>query len=216
MKPITLPGIDDYATRHTTKDSEMLALLTRQTRQEFEAWTMISGPQVARLLEALVWALQARTILEIGTFTGYSAISMASVLPENGRLITCEMNPRHAESARENISRSPYGGRVTIEVGPALETIRRLSDTFDLIFIDADKKQYLEYFEATLPKLAPRGLMVADNTLWNGDVLYDFQNDEIVAALRKFNDAVSSDPRVISVLLTVRDGLTLIRRRRVI
>jgi caffeoyl-CoA O-methyltransferase len=165
-----------------------------------------------RFLETLVWLLPARRILEIGTFTGYSAMSMAAALPPDGRVITCEVSPERADVARRHFDASPWGDRIEIRVGPALDTLATLDGPFDLVFIDADKTNYRNYYEATLPKLAERGLMAVDNVLWSGRVLdSDDQSDDTVA-IRQFNDFVRDDPRVTCVMITVRDGVTLVRR----
>jgi caffeoyl-CoA O-methyltransferase len=211
MRSITLPGIEEYALSHTSPDPAAMLPLIEETYSRCEAPQMLSGSLVARLLQILVYALQPRLILEIGTFTGYSALSMAAVLPPSGRLITCELNHANAAIARKNISASPYADRITLEIGPALQTIGRLEGPFDLVFIDADKVSYLDYFEAVLAKLADPGIIAADNTLWNGDVMIGSSPDAEVMALRQFNQLVCADPRVTSVLLTVRDGVTLIR-----
>lgn len=211
MRPITLPGIDEYAERHTTPDPEPLLRLADETRRDFAVPQMMVGPVEGRFLQMLVFAMRPRLVLEIGTFTGYSSITMAAVLPPGGRIVTCEVDERHAETARRHIAASPYADRIAIEVGPALATIARLDGPFDLVFIDADQVGYLEYFEAVLPRLSPNGLIAADNTLWNGDVLAARNGDVDVAAIRRFNDAIAADPRVSSVLLTIRDGVTLIR-----
>ena len=138
---------------------------------------MLTGPVEGRLLELLVHMSGARRVLEIGTFTGYSALSMAAALPEDGRIDTCEIEEKHVEIARRYFAESPHGDKITIHVGPALETIARLEGTFDLVFIDADKVNYDNYYEAVLPRLSERGLIVIDNTLWSGHVL-DPQDDE--------------------------------------
>lgn len=210
MKPITLPGIDEYVHENTSPEPQYLTVLQQNTQRDFEAPQMILGVQGARLLQALIYALKPKLVLEIGTFTGYSALSMAAALPTDARIITCELKEQHAQAARTNIAASPYADRISIEIGPALETIRGLRGPFDFVFMDADKTQYLECFEAVLPKLSPRGMIAADNTLWNGDVLDPSAADKDAQALRKFNSSVAKDPRVTSVLLTVRDGLTLI------
>jgi caffeoyl-CoA O-methyltransferase len=150
-------------------------------------------------------------VLEIGTFTGYSALSMAAALPEGGRIDTCDIEPKHVEVAQRYVDQSPYADRITIHLGPALETIARLEGTFDLVFIDADKPNYANYYEAVLPRLSARGLIAIDNTLWSGRVL-DPQ-DEQSQAIAALNDAIAADERVVAVQLTVRDGVTLVRRR---
>lgn len=210
MKAITLDGIDEYATLSTSPEPKFMSELTADTKKELDNPQMIVGLQGARLLQALVYALRPQLIVEIGTFSGYSSLAMAAALPPNGRIISCEINPRHAAISRRNIDRSKYADRVAVEVGPALDTIARLNGPFDFVFMDADKTQYLDYFEAVLPKLSAHGMIAADNTLWNGDVLDGFSSDTDVKSLREFNAAVASDPRVTAVLLTVRDGITLI------
>ena len=212
MKPITLPGIDEYAARCTTPDPAPLVALAERTRRDFDLPQMMVGPVEARFLQMLVIALRPRLVLEIGTFTGYSALSMAAVLPPGGRIVTCEASERHAAEARRNVAASASADRITIELGPALDTIARLDGPFDFVFIDADQVNYHRYLAAVLPKLSPIGLIAADNTLWNGDVVGDRSDDADTTALRRFNDAVVADPSLSSVLLTVRDGVTLIRR----
>ena len=204
-------AIEAYAEAHTTAPDPALAALAEETRATMSAPQMLTGTTEGRLLELLVFASGARRVLELGTFTGYSALSMAAALPADGRVDTCDLEPRHIEVARRHIDASPYADRITIHVGPALETIERLEGTFDLVFIDADKANYANYYEAVLPRLSERGLIVIDNTLWSGRVL-DPQDDDSrrIAAL---NDAIAADDRVVAVQLTVRDGVTLVRRR---
>jgi caffeoyl-CoA O-methyltransferase len=152
-----------------------------------------------------VWGAQPKRVLEIGTFSGHSALSMAAALPEGGHIDACELDPERAAVAQRYFDRSPYGSRITLHVGPALDTIARLDGTFDFVFIDADKEGYVDYYEAVLPRLAERGLIVADNTLWGGRVL------DGEGPIVQFNDHVAADPRTVQVLLSVRDGMTLIR-----
>ncbi|TMR90390.1 O-methyltransferase [Nonomuraea basaltis] len=211
MKPITLPGIDEYAEAHTTPDPAFMRLVSENTWQSLSDPQMISGPPQARFLQMLVYALRPRQVLEIGTFSGYSALAMAAALPPDGHVLTCEIDGRHAAMARDHIASSPYAGRITVEVGPALETLDRLPGPFDFVFMDAAKQEYLACLEAVLPKLSDHAMIAADNTLWNGEVLYD-DGDADVVALRAFNDAVVADPRLECVLVTLRDGVTLIRR----
>jgi caffeoyl-CoA O-methyltransferase len=136
---------------------------------------------------------------------------MAAGLPEGGRIDTCELDPTHAEVAQRYLDDSPYGDRIMIHLGPALETIERLEGTFDFVFIDADKPSYVDYYEAVLPRLSERGFIAADNTLWSGRVLDESDDSEGTRAIRAFNEHVRNDDRVTSVMLTVRDGVTLIR-----
>ena len=205
------PRVEAYAEAHTTPPGEALDALAVETRQTMDAPQMMVGPLEGRFLEMLVYALKPRVVLEIGTFTGYSALSMAAALPDDGRIITCDISERHIEVARRHIQASPYADRIDIRVGPALDTINALDETFDFVFIDADKENYLNYFNAVRPKLAAGGLIVVDNTLWSGNVLDDSDTSASTAAIRAFNDAVVADESVVCVQLTVRDGFTLIR-----
>jgi caffeoyl-CoA O-methyltransferase len=209
-----VPGeIERYAEEHTTPPDELLAELAEETRVTLGSPEMLTGPVEGRFLEQLVYVAAAKRVLEIGTFSGYSALSMAAGLPDGGHIDTCEIDETRAEVARRYIARSPYADRITLHLGPALETIDRLTGELDLVFIDADKPNYLNYYEAVLPRLAPRGLIVADNTLWSGRVLDPDPSDESNQAIVAFNDHVRADDRVICVQLTIRDGVTLIRRR---
>jgi caffeoyl-CoA O-methyltransferase len=213
MSEIVIAEVEQYALEHTSPPSELLASVAERTRSEFsERSGMMIGALGGRFLEILVFGMQARRILEIGTFTGYSSISMAAGMPAGGKIITCELDPAHIELARRHVAASPYSDRIEIREGPALETIATLDGPFDLVFIDADKAAYPDYFEAVLPKLAPRGLIAADNTLWGGRILDPTDTSEDTVALRLFNDALAVDPRVVVVQTTVRDGVTLIRR----
>jgi caffeoyl-CoA O-methyltransferase len=192
-------SFDEYAERQTTPQDHYLRDLAEETRATQTSPQMLTGPVEGRLLEFLVFLTQPKLVLEIGTYSGYSALSMARALPPDGRVITCEVDPERAAFANRHIERH---GRISVRVGPALESIAQLDGPFDLVFIDADKDGYVDYYEAVLPKLAPRGLIVADNTLGH----------ERNPAIARFNDHVAADDRTVQVLLTVRDGVTLIRR----
>ena len=205
--------VEEYSERHTTPPDPLLAELAKETYATMSTPQMLTGPIEGRFLELLVHGSGAKRILEIGTFTGYAALSMAAALPEGGRIDTLDIEPEHAEVAQRYFDRSPHGSKITLHLGPAIETIGRLEGEFDLVFIDADKDGYDAYYEAVLPRLAERGLIAVDNTLWSGKVLPDSGDDaESTKALRAFNDHVRDDPRVTCVQLTVRDGVTLIRR----
>ena len=204
--------IERYAEEHATPPSALLARLAEETRATLERPEMLTGPIEGRLLEFLVHASAAKRVLELGTFSGYASISMAAALPPGGRVDTCEVEERHAEVARRYIEEAGYADRITVHLGPALETIERLEGSFDLVFVDADKPSYVAYYEALLPRLLPTGLMAVDNTLWSGRVL-EPDDSEPTRAIVTFNEHVRNDPRVISVMLTIRDGITLIRRR---
>jgi predicted O-methyltransferase YrrM len=209
---IVRPEIDAYAEEHTTPPEELLAELAEETKATLPVPEMLTGPVEGRFLELLVFASGARRVLDIGTYSGYSALSMARGLPPGGHIDTCEIEERHAEVARRYIGRSPYADRITVHLGPAQETVARLDGPFDLVFVDADKTGYDAYYEAALPKLAPRGLIVFDNTLQSGRVVDAPDEGEGTRAIVALNRKLRADPRVTCVLLTVRDGVTLVRR----
>ena len=205
--------IDEYTAAHTTAPPELLQELAAETRETLRSPQMLTGTVEGRFLELLVHGLGAKRVLELGTYSGYSALSMAAGLPEGGRIDTCEFDERHAEVARRYIARSPYADQITVHVGPALETIPRLEGDFDFVFVDADKVNYGSYYDALLPRLAPHGLMAFDNTLWSGRVLEEGDDDdEDTRALRELNDRLARDERVAVAQLSVRDGVTLVRR----
>jgi caffeoyl-CoA O-methyltransferase len=205
--------IERYAEEHTTPHAELLQRLAEETRATLERPQMLTGTIEGRFLEFIVYATGARRILELGTYSGYGSISMAAALPAGGRIDTCEVDETHAEVARRYIEEAGLSDRVTVHLGPALDTISRLEGAFDLVFIDADKENYVNYYEAVLPRLSERGLIAADNTLWSGRVVDVSEQDESTRAIRAFNDHVRGDDRVVAVMLSVRDGVTLIRRR---
>jgi caffeoyl-CoA O-methyltransferase len=204
--------IEGYAEAHTTQPSELLRRLAGETRETLRSPQMLTGTIEGRFLELLVSATGARRVLELGTYSGYSAISMAAALPPGGHIDTCEVDEEHAAVARRYIAEAGYEDRITIHMGPALETLSRIEGNFDLVFIDADKVNYVAYYEALLPRLSERGLIAVDNTLWSGRVV-EPDEDESTRAIVQFNDHVAADPRVVAVVLTVRDGITLVRPR---
>jgi len=210
------PRVERYAVEHTTPEPAWFATLAEDTRSRTTAPGMMVGTLEGRFLAAVVAMLRPTRVLEIGTFTGYSSLSMAEALPPGGRIVTCDISEEHVAIAREHISASPYADRIEIRVGPAIETVATLDGPFDLVFIDADKPGYLSYYEAVLPKLAPDGVILADNVLWSGRLVDPPDPDEDASsrALREFNDHVVADERVEVVMLTVRDGVSIIRRRR--
>ncbi|MBI3891135.1 MAG: class I SAM-dependent methyltransferase [Candidatus Wallbacteria bacterium] len=204
-------AIDDYAVRHTTLPDPLFGELARETREKMEYWFMQVGPVEGTFLKLLVQLTGAQRVLEIGMFTGYSGLMMASGLPESGRLITCDIDPEVERFARRYFDRSPHGKKIDIRVGPALQTLAQLQGPFDLAFIDADKANYVGYYERCLELLRPGGLLVADNCLWGGRVLDP--KDDSDHAIVGFNARVAADPRVEHVLLTVRDGVMLARKK---
>jgi caffeoyl-CoA O-methyltransferase len=213
MTPIVAAEIEEYAERCTTPVPDPLKVLEAETRSGFEAHRMMVGAVEGRFLEMLVHAVQPRQVLEIGTFTGYSSIAMAGALPPGGRIVTCEISEEHAAVARRHIEASGNADRIEVRLGPALETIAGLEGPFDFVFIDADKPAYPDYLEAVLPKLSTRGLVAVDNTLRGGAVADPADQDDGTLVMRRFNETVVADPRLVCVMLPVRDGVTLIRLR---
>jgi caffeoyl-CoA O-methyltransferase len=215
VSPIVDPEIERYAEQHTTAPDPLLQALAEETRRTLTSPAMLTGPVEGRFLETLVFLSRARRVLEIGTYSGYSALSMAAALPPDGSLTTCELSEDRAAVARRYFAESPHGDRIDLRMGPALETLAGLEGPFDLVFIDADKVSYLDYYKRALELLDEHGLIVADNTLWSGRVVGEGDGEDEAPetrALREFNDYVVRDPGVVSVMLTVRDGVTLIRR----
>jgi caffeoyl-CoA O-methyltransferase len=201
--------IDDYLRAHSTPESELLTMLTDRTRRDADNPQMIVGHIEGLLLGLLARACGARRVLEIGTFTGYSALALASGIPDDGCVVTCDIDPDHTAIAREYWDRSPHGRKIDLRLGPALDTIASLdfSVPFDMVFIDADKQNYINYWDAAVPGVRSGGLIVVDNVLWSGRVLAPVEPDD--RAIAAFNDHVVEDGRVQSVMLPVRDGLTL-------
>lgn len=212
MTPVADVAIERYAEAHTTPLPAELTAVSVETAETLGSPQMLSGAVVGRLLDILVSALDAHLVLEIGTFSGVSAMIMAARLSPGGRLISCEVSPTHAEFARAKITAAGFADRIEVRLGPALETIASIDGPIDFVFIDADKTEYLDYYEAVLEKLSPRGLIVADNTLRGGAVLeVDASDDPGSAAIAAFNEHVCNDERVVASLLSVRDGVTVIR-----
>jgi caffeoyl-CoA O-methyltransferase len=205
--------VEAYAAAHTTPPAAHLQALARETRETLDSPQMLTGEVEGRLLEFLVFLARPRLVLEIGTYSGYSALSMAGALGPDGRMVTCELSDERADVAERHIAAAGLADRIEVRRGPALETIATLDGPFDLVFVDADKTGYRDYYEAVLPKLSDDGLVVVDNVLWSGRVAQprSAQDGEATVALRDFNDHVSTDERVVSVMLTVRDGVTLVR-----
>ena len=220
-------GLDPYVERCTTAESAALGRLAERTRETDWARApaghleqeMLTGHVEGQALKFLVWMCGASRVLEIGTFTGYSALAMAEALADGGSVVACEVDENAAELARSSFDDSPVGDRITIAIGPAMDTLRRLAAVaepvpFDFVFIDADKSGYLEYLRALLagPLLSPGAVIAVDNTLMQGEPYTERGVTANGAAIAAFNDAVAADPRVEQVMLPLRDGLTLIRR----
>ncbi len=200
--------IEEYAFNHTSYEGDLLKRLEEETYEKLEIPQMTTGRIEARLLKLLARLVSAKRILEIGTFAGYSALSMAEALPEEGELVTCEEDPEAIAFAKKYFDLSMNGKKITQMVGPALESLKAIKGPFDMAFIDADKENYSNYYETILPMIRAGGLIAVDNVLWSGRVLDP--KDKSDKAIHQFNERVIQDERVESVLLTVRDGLNCI------
>ena len=202
--------IEAYARDHTTPESQLLDELREETYARMALPQMQVGRLEGTFLKMLVGLTRARRVLEIGMFTGYSALMMAEGLPADGRLITCDIDPEAEAMARSFFARSPHGHKIEVRMGPALDTVAALPGPFDLVFIDADKANYPAYYEVAIERVPAGGLIVIDNTLWSGAVL-DPRDDD-ARAIVEVARRVQSDTRVENALLTVRDGMLLARR----
>jgi len=213
MNTLVSADIEAYAQAHSMPESNLCYALREETQRRMASPQMIVGPLEGAFLKMMTQLVQAKRVLEIGMFTGYSALCFAEALPADGRIITCEIDEESAILAHQYFSRSPVGKKIEIRMGPALETMRHLTGPFDLIFIDADKTNYVNYYRRALDLLSPQGVMLIDNVLWDGDVLKTPAPDEKTAAIQELNRVVAADPRVTAVLVTIRDGVLVIRPR---
>lgn len=203
-----------YVEEHTSAEDPLLLELRDVTYARLQDPQMQVGRVEGTFLRLLVQLSRARTVLEVGTFSGYSALSMAAGLPSDGRLVTCDVDPEAAKVAQSFFDRSPHGSKIQLRLGPAAQTLQSLANEgmcFDFVFLDADKPSYVDYLELAVPMLEPGGLLVADNVLWGGRVIAPQSNSDrgIVA----FNERVRNDSRLEHVLLSVRDGMMLARKR---
>ena len=205
--PFIPDEIEAYASDLSTPESTLHGELAAETRATSSQPQMMIGNTEGLFLRALVRAAGATRVLEIGTFTGYSALAMAEGLPDDGTLITCDIDPESTAVARSFWARSPHGNKIDLRLGPALDTINGLEGRFDMVFIDADKGGYIDYWEAVVPRVRKGGLVVADNVLWSGRVLDPREPDD--KALAAFNKHVAADGRVEQVMLPLRDGVTV-------
>lgn len=206
--------LDDYIASHSSAEPECLRLIAHRAHQQTVHPRMVSGHVQGRVLASLSRMLRPRRVLEIGTFVGYSALCLAEGVEEGGEVVTIEKNDELEDIIHENLASSPYGERVHLEIGGAEEVLPRLQGVFDLVFLDADKRRYLEDLQAVLPLLRSDGWILADNTLWDGhiaDPAYD--GDPQTEGLRRFNDYVATSEELECVILPLRDGLSLIRKK---
>ena len=204
--------LDEYLEQHTTPMDEVLAELYRDTFLHQMNPRMMSGPVQGRLLQFLCQMLKPKRVLEIGTYTGFASICIARGLPEGGRLVTIEADEEYEGVIRRYLSKARVENRVALMIGDAQTVIPTLPDTFDLVFIDADKVSYPLYYDLVVEKVRPGGFILADNVLWDGKVLNVQAKERDTQALQAFNDKVQNNPRVENVLLPIRDGLMMIRK----
>jgi caffeoyl-CoA O-methyltransferase len=204
-------AVEQFAHDHTKAESDLFRRLREETFREMQSPQMQVGRIEGQFLKMLVRLTGARRVLEVGMFTGYSALMMAEGLPDDGHLITCDVNPQAEAIARRYFAESKHGHKIEIRMGPALDTIKTLAGPLDLVFIDADKTNYLNYYEAVMELVRPGGLIVADNVLWSGEVLNP--QDDAARAIVAFDERVQQDSRVENVCLTVRDGMMLAWKR---
>ncbi len=209
---ITNPEFENYAETHSTPESELLHRLYRETNLKTMYPRMMSGQLQGNFLRMVSRMMRPDRILEIGTFTGYSAINLAMGLNGNGKLHTIDSNAESVEIARKYFREAGLEDRIVAHVGNALEILNTINDTFDLVFIDADKENYLNYYETIFERVRPGGVIMADNTLWGGKVVDADHADHETRGVIRFNNAVHADPRVEHVLLPVRDGIMMINK----
>ncbi|MGD9701389.1 MAG: O-methyltransferase [Acidimicrobiia bacterium] len=211
------PAIGEYVAAHTTPPDALQRALIAETEERFGARSIMQiSPDQGVLLSLFVGLTGARNVVEVGTFTGYSALVMARALPPDGRLLCCDVSEEWTSIGRRYWERAGVADRITLQLAPAIETLRALptDEPIDMAFIDADKTGYAAYYEQLLSRLRPNGVILVDNTLWSGKVLGTAEpDDRDTAALQAFNDMVAADERVESYILPVSDGLTVIRKR---
>jgi caffeoyl-CoA O-methyltransferase len=204
--------LEDYIERHSEKEPELLAALNKETYQKILLPRMLSGHFQGRVLSMLSKLIRPINILEIGTFTGYAALCLCEGMQQNGQLHTIDIKEELVDFQRKYFDKSPWGNQITQHLGEAIAIIPTLEVKFDLVFIDADKENYLNYFELILPKMNQGGIILSDNVLWSGKVLEPLQkNDNSTKVLLEYNKVLKEDPRVETVLLPIRDGLTVSR-----
>ncbi|MBO83442.1 MAG: methyltransferase [Actinobacteria bacterium] len=203
--------LENYITEHSEKTGSVEQSLRKETLSLGPPSGMMSGDSVGNFLKFLVQINHCKRILEIGTFTGYSALMMASALPESGELITCDVNSKTSKIAQNHWNKSPHGGKIKLILGEALNTLGGIGDSFDLIFIDADKNNYYNYFEICKKKLSNNGIMVVDNVLWSGRVLNP--EDDQTESIDTFNKKITADKAFWNTIIPIRDGLMIIKRK---
>ena len=209
---IVTAAIEDYAARFSHAEPPLLTELRKETYGKTPIPQMLSGPVEGAFLKFVTQMSGAKRVLEIGTFTGYSALMMAEALPKNGELITCEIDRNIASFAQRYFDRSPYGKKIQLKIGPAVKTISKLKPGFDLIFVDADKENYPKYYDRGMDLLKRGGVMLFDNALWGGRVLHPDTPDD--KGIHKTNEKATKDPRALNVLVTLRDGIQVVWKKK--
>jgi len=204
-------GLSDYSDHHTKPENDLLSRINRETHLQVMRPRMLSGHLQGRLLSMLSSMLHPRRILEIGTYTGYSALCLAEGLTDDGKLITLDVNEELEDRVRGYFAESAYASKIDFIINDAARVIPTLNENFDLVFIDADKENYAKYYDLVFEKVRPGGIILADNVLWSGKVL-DAKPDKDTKAILDFNKKIQDDKRVENVLLPVRDGIMIIRK----
>ena len=206
-------AIDNYVKEHSDQESELLQKINRETYARVMMPRMLSGHVQGRVLSMLSHMMKPEVIVEVGTYTGYSALCMAEGMAENGKLITLDINEELEDQVRGYFDESPYSNQIDYRIGNAMELLPEIDEPIDLVFIDADKKNYLNYLELLLPKIKTGGVLLSDNVLWSGKVLEETQkNDRDTTVLKEFNQKLAQHPQLETVMLPLRDGLTLSRK----
>ncbi|PID94681.1 MAG: methyltransferase [Bacteroidales bacterium] len=207
-------NIEDYILQHTEKEPQYLKELSRRTSVRMINPRMQSGHYQGRILKMLAKLIQPQNILEIGTFSGYATLSLAESLGIDGHIDTIEIDDELEEFILDNFAKSPYANKITLHIGDALQIVPTLNKMYDMIFIDGNKRYYMEYLQLTLESLSDKGLIVADNTLWSGKVMEPpAKNDHQTKAIIEFNDHIAQRDDIEQIIMPIRDGLTLIRKK---
>ena len=205
-------ALDDYVVAHSESEPELLQQLTRETYQKILQPIMLSGPYQGRILSMISKLINPKSVLEIGTFTGYSTLCLAEGLHKDGEIHTIDVNEELVDFQRKYFDKSEYGSQIFQHLGNAIDIIPTLNKTFDLIFIDADKPNYVNYFHLVIDKLNPGGIILSDNVLWHGKVIEPIDDKDVsTKAILDYNTLLKTDDRIETVLLPIRDGLTVSR-----
>ena len=206
-------ALDDYVVAHSESEPDLLQQLTRETYQKILQPIMLSGPYQGRILSMISKLINPKSILEIGTFTGYSTLCLAEGLHKDGEIHTIDVNEELVDFQRKYFDKSKYGSQIFQHLGNAIDIIPSLNKSYDLVFIDADKPNYVNYFHLVIDKLNPGGIILSDNVLWHGKVIEPLQPDDFsTQAIMEYNTLLKEDSRIESVLLPIRDGLTISRK----